>query len=724
LVPSTSKRGRVREGATCLLLLTLFLLLAPYAHATPPADWAGRETPSGVDPLMLEGDRWPGRADFWRSVRNGTEGAVNQPSPWNRGVLIQLQGADWGTVRTDIVATYGKQLGAITLAVLAAFLMLHGRLRGTAGALARLAGRFRNFERAAYATTAASFVLLGGTGLIILYGRRMIAPLVGKDAFAALALSAKHVHDMVSWTFMLGVAMLVLVWIRNHVPAGGRLRLWRSPPRAESAMPRPLSGTEHLVFWSAVGGGIVVSYSGLALLFPLALVELQKMQLMQIVHSVSSLTLAALIFGHVLIASIAVRENARKLLEAKEVLERRVEERTSELMQEIAERRAVEAALEIAKNQAEEANRSKDRFLAAASHDLLQPLSAARLMVATLLERAMRPENRGLVENIHVALSGADDLLSDLLDISKLDAGGVTPQVSEVAVGPLLESMATEFGPLAKAAGLGLRVLPCRQVVRTDAHLLRRTLRNLVSNAIRYTGQGRVLLGCRRAGDMLRFEVWDTGIGIPQDRLTKIFEEFHREGRAARIHARGAGLGLAIVERIARVLGHPVSVRSAVGKGSVFTLSVPLVASPAALPVAALPDGEDDLAGVAVLAVDNDESVLTGLTALLRQWDCEVLPATDPDQAIAEALRHGFVPDLLIADFHLDEGAIGVDFVRSARRALGSTVPAIIVTADRSAEVRDRVEREGLHLLPKPVKPAKLRALLSHALKKVPEAAE
>lgn len=696
------------------------------ANAAPAADWPGRETPSGVDPMMVPGDRWPGRADFWRDVRNGTEGTVNQPSPWHRGVLIQLQGADWGAVRTDIVATYGKQLIAITVAVLAAFSMLHGRLRGTAWALARLAGRFRNFERASYGVTALSFLMLGITGLIILYGRHLIAPLIGKEGFAALALWAKHIHDLVSWSFMLGVGMLVLVWIRNHVPASGRLRLWRGPatPTPEPAVPRPLGGTEHLVFWSAVGGGIVVSYSGLALLFPLALVELQKMQLMQIVHSVSSLTLAALIFGHVLIASIVVRENARKLVEAKEVLERRVEERTAELMQEIAERRAVEAALEIAKNQAEEANRSKDRFLAAASHDLLQPLSAARLMVATLLERAMRPENRELVENIRVALSGADDLLSDLLDISKLDAGGITPQVSEVAVGPLLESMATEFGPLAEAAGLELRVLPCRQVVRTDAHLLRRVLRNLVSNAIRYTRDGRVLLGCRRDGGSLRFEVWDTGIGIPQDRLTKIFEEFHREGRAARIHARGAGLGLAIVERIARVLGHPVAVRSALGKGSVFTLSVPMVACPAALPAAALPDGEDDLAGVAILAVDNDESVLMGLTALLRQWDCEVLPANDPAQAVAEALRHGFVPDLLIADFHLDDGAIGVDFVRSARRALGAEVPAIIVTADRTADVRDRVEREGLHLLPKPVKPAKLRALVSHALARVPEAVE
>ena len=671
---------------------------------------------------MLQGDRWNGRSDFWRDVRSGTEGTVNQQSPWHRGVLIRLVGADWGTVRTDIVATYGTQLAGITAAVMLAFLMLHGRLRTAAGTLARWAGYFRNLDRLAYGMTAASFVLLGGTGLTILYGRRMISPLIGKEAFATMALVSKLVHDLVSWTFMLGVALLVLVWIRNHVPASGRFLFRRGAPPPRPAVPRPLGATEHLVFWSAVGGGIVVSYSGLALLFPLALVELQKMQIMQIVHSVSSLTLAALIFGHVLIAAIVVRENARKLVEAKEVLERRVEERTSELMQEIAERRAVEAALEAARNQAVEANRSKDRFLAAASHALLQPMSAARLMVASLLERPMRPENRELVENIHVALSGADDLLSDLLDISKLDAGGVTPRVTDVALGPLLDAMASEFTPLAEAAGLALTVLPCRVTVRTDAHLLRRALRNLVSNAIRYTRQGRVLVGCRRDGGDLRIEVWDTGIGIPHDRLAKIFEEFHREGRAARIHARGAGLGLAIVQRIARVLGHPVDVRSVVGKGSVFTLSVPRVQGAAALPPPAAPPPQDDQARGAKHA--NDESVLMGLTSLLRAWDCEVLPDTVPEDAIAAARRHGFVPDLLIVDFQLDEGAIGVDVVRAAQQVLGAGIPAIIVTADRTAEVRDRIERAGLHLLHKPVKPAKLRALVSHALVKVPEAAE
>ncbi|HYH37176.1 MAG TPA: NahK/ErcS family hybrid sensor histidine kinase/response regulator [Azospirillum sp.] len=700
------------------ILFLLLVLLPVTSFAAPPADWAGRETPSGVDPLMLQPDRWQGRSDFWRDVRNGVEGTVNQPSPWHRGVLIQLTGADWGSVRTDIVATYGTQLAGVSAAVLLGFLMLHGRLRAAAWTLARWAGRVRDLERLAYGVTALSFVLLGVTGLTILYGRRMIAPLVGKETFATLALLSKQVHDVVSWSFMAGVVLLVLVWIRNHVP-----NRWRDAA-ATPSVARPLGATAHLVFWSAVGGGIVVSYSGLALLFPLALVELQKMQIMQIVHSVSSLTLAALIFGHVLIASIVVRENARKLIEAKEVLERRVEERTSELTREIAERRAVEAALEAARNQAEEANRSKDRFLAAASHDLLQPLSAARLMVASLLERAMRPENRELVENIHTALTGADDLLSDLLDISKLDAGGVTPQVSDVALGPLLEGMAAEFAPLAEAAGLALTVMPCPATVRTDAHLLRRVLRNLVSNAIRYTRQGRVLVGCRRSGDTLRIEVWDTGIGIPADKLGAIFQEFHREGRAARIHARGAGLGLAIVERIARVLGHPVGVRSAVGKGSVFTLTVPVAQGAAAPAATVAPDGEDDLAGVAILAIDNDESVLMGLTSLLRAWDCEVLPGSVPEDAIAAAQRAGFVPDLLITDFHLDEGAIGADVVRAVRHVLGAGIPAIIVTADRSAQVRERIERAGAHLLYKPVKPAKLRALVSHALAPVAAAAE
>ncbi|HYD65392.1 NahK/ErcS family hybrid sensor histidine kinase/response regulator [Azospirillum sp.] len=716
-------------SALLALLLLLALPVAAQEQLPPPPE------PSSSSVRLSDGATKPlsERADFWRHVREGTEGAVNQP---NRGVLIQRQGADWGSVRTELVATYGKQLIAVCLAVMAAFLLLHGRFRAFAGMVGDALRHLRRLDRVAYWLTAVSFLLLGVSGLTILYGRRMIAPLIGKETFATLAYVSKAVHDTVSWAFLVGVALLILMWLRSAVTGRSRpeLPLWtrRGPTAKGSAdgdpQPAALGHTERLVFWSAIGGGIIVSYSGLALLFPLALVELQRMQLMQIVHSVSSMTLAALIFGHVLIAAISIRENARKLTEAKEVLEQRVSERTQALhrvndmlRQEIRERREIEIALEIARNEAVEANRSKDRFLATASHDLLQPLSAARLMVSTLRERAMRPENRDLVDRIHVALSGAEDLLADLLDISKLDAGGVTARVAEVPVDSLLESLATEFAPVAREAGLELRTVPCRLVVRTDPHLLLRILRNLLSNAVRYTREGRVLIGCRRRGDALRFDVWDTGIGIPADRQQAIFAEFHREAPAAGLHGNGAGLGLAIVDRIARVLEHPVEVRSVPGRGSVFSVAVPVAAGVTAAALAQPFNADNDLAGTAILAVDNDEHVLVGLTALLEQWGCTVLAARNPYEALAAARKRRFTPDLVVTDYHLDHGDTGLEFVRRARAELGG-VPAVIITADRSPETRARITAAGVQLLNKPVKPAKLRALVSHAVARVPAA--
>ncbi|HEY0833361.1 MAG TPA: NahK/ErcS family hybrid sensor histidine kinase/response regulator [Azospirillum sp.] len=704
-------------------LIALLLLLALPATAQQPAPLS-EPSPS----VRLSEPPRSERADFWRHVREGNEGVVNQP---NRGVLIQRQGADWGSVRTELVATYGKQLIAVCLAVLAAFLLLHRRFRTVAGMIGDALRHLRRLDRLAYWLTASSFLLLGVSGLTILYGRRMIAPLIGKETFATLAYVSKAVHDTVSWVFLVGVALLILMWLRSALTGRSRpeLPLWtrRGANADADSPPAALGHTERLVFWSAIGGGIVVSYSGLALLFPLALVEFQRMQLMQIVHSVASMTLAALIFGHVLIAAISIRENARKLSEAKEVLEQRVAERTQALHRvndmlrlEITERRAVEAALEIARNDAVEANRSKDRFLAAASHDLLQPLSAARLMVSTLRERAMRPENGDLVDRIHVALSGAEDLLADLLDISKLDAGGVTARIAEVPVDSLLEALATEFAPVAREAGLALRVVPCRLVVRTDAHLLLRVLRNLLSNAVRYTRSGRVLIGCRRRGGAIVFQVCDTGIGIPADRLEAIFAEFHREAPAAGLHGNGAGLGLAIVDRIARVLNHPVEVRSVPGRGSVFSVAVPVAVGVTAAVLAQPFGGDDDLAGTRILAVDNDESVLVGLTALLEQWGCNVLAARNPYEALAAARERRFVPDLVVTDYHLDHGDTGLEFVRRARNDLGGALPAVVITADRDPALRARIAAAGVQLLNKPVKPAKLRALVSHAVARVP----
>ncbi|MBF0372643.1 MAG: response regulator, partial [Alphaproteobacteria bacterium] len=619
-------------------------------------------------------DSWPERTEFWRQARDGAEGVSSQPGD---AVLIQRHGTDWRVLRTGLVSTYGEQLVLVSLVVIAAVPLVSTRMRRFA---LGLAGRVRGLgalHRWAQAITGVSFLALGGTGLMILYGRRFIAPLVGKEMFAQLAQVSKVVHDHVSWLFMLGIVLLILMWVRDHLPGFPR----KSPSR-------------NLIFWSVIGGGIFVSYSGLALLFPLVFADLQQMQLMQIMHSLSSLTLASLIFAHMFIATMSIRENARKLGEAKEVLERRVEERTREL-------RELNEALR-------HANHGKDRFLAAVSHDLLQPMSAARLMVTALGGADLPEDARELAHRIHLALRGAEDLLTDFLDLSRLDATVMTPHRAPVPVAVLLDTLANEFRPMAAKTGLGLTVVKCGLSVDTDPHLLLRVLRNLASNAIRYTPEGRILVGCRRRGGALRFEVWDTGIGIAADRLRQIFAEFHREGEASSLHRRAWGLGLAIVDRIARVLNHPVTVRSTPGAGSVFAIEVPLAAPGAT----ARPDFESDrgLEGVAVMAVENDEDILVGLTALLAGWGCRVSAHRSAAAAAAAVETGAFPPRLLIVDHHLDDG-LGPDLVARLRGVLGD-VPAVVITADHRPEVAARVAAMGLDLLRKPVRPAKLRALI------------
>ncbi|MDR3517743.1 MAG: PAS-domain containing protein [Azospirillaceae bacterium] len=412
---------------------------------------------------------------------------------------------------------------------------------------------------------------------------------------------------------------------------------------------------------------------------------------------------------------------AEALKEAKESLERRVEERTAALMsvntqlhQEIAERRTVEAALRIATRQAQEANLSKTRFLAAASHDLLQPLNAARLFVSALADLDQTPQNRTLIENTDVALESVEELLATLLDISKLDAGAVSPEITDFPIDSLLSAMTTEFRALTKDRGLDFRIVSSTAVVRSDIRLLRRIIQNFLSNAVRYTRRGGVLLGCRRRGDALRIDVWDTGPGIPEDKQTEIFEEFRRLGNEQSARDRGMGLGLAIVERISRMLGHPINVRSVVGKGSMFSVTVPLGTFRGSQVKQKPPTtGNNRLTGTMVLVIDNEHSIITGMTALLQGWGCVVYGATSGDEAIGLLATIGRPPDFVIADYHLDHGCIGINEISRLEAHLGAPVHGIVITANRRPEVNDEVEARGYHLLNKPIKPAQLRALMT-----------
>jgi len=397
-------------------------------------------------------------------------------------------------------------------------------------------------------------------------------------------------------------------------------------------------------------------------------------------------------------------EAAEALERSNETLERRVRERTEELTR-------LNAALAHAKGEAEAANISKTKFLAAASHDILQPLNAARLYVTSLIERGAQDDRR-LVDNIDASLEAVEEILGALLDMSRLDTGALRPEFASFRVDELLRQIELEFAPLASSKGIDLVIVPCALVVRSDRRLLRRLIQNLVSNAIKYTPEGRVLVGCRRRGAGLRIDVYDTGLGIPQSKWRDIFIEFHRLDQGAKI-ARGLGLGLSIVERVARVLDCAIGLESESGRGSHFMVTVPLSTEPPvellARETARVDPGQ--LAGITALCVDNEPSVLDGMETLLRGWGCEVIKAPDLAFALAAISESPTIPNGLLVDYHLDHGN-GIEAIVALRRRYGD-LPAILITADRSPAVREQAREEGVQVLHKPIKPAALRALLA-----------
>ncbi len=403
-------------------------------------------------------------------------------------------------------------------------------------------------------------------------------------------------------------------------------------------------------------------------------------------------------------ASVAA---ADELEQANERLEQRVFDRTQELTR-------LNDELARAKAEADEANLSKTRFLAAASHDILQPLNAARLYATSLVERYGEGPEGSLVRNVDASLEAVEEILGALLDISRLDAGAMKPELTSFRIDDLFRQLAVEFAPAAEARHLRLTFVTSSFSIRSDRRLLRRVLQNLISNAIKYTQNGGVVVGVRRGKTgKLRLQVYDTGLGIPQNKQKSIFKEFQRLEQGAKI-ARGLGLGLSIVERIARILGHRLEITSRLGKGSCFSIELPVamgLPTLAETPGTASPAAAQ-LSGLVVLAIDNEPKILDGMVMLLTGWQCTVAQGLDLRSAMVDLNERKLVPDVIIADYHLDN-ANGLDAVTQLRWRYGSELPAILLTADRSPEVRAAAEDKEIVLLNKPLKPAALRALLA-----------
>jgi signal transduction histidine kinase/CheY-like chemotaxis protein len=401
---------------------------------------------------------------------------------------------------------------------------------------------------------------------------------------------------------------------------------------------------------------------------------------------------------------------------AAEALEARVAERTAELTR-------VNDELSLAKAQADEANLGKTRFIAAASHDILQPLNAARLFASSLVARQRNGKDSQLVRNLDSSLEAVEEILTTLLDISRLDAGALKPEISSFAIGELIETLALEHEPAAREKGLRLRRVHCGLDVATDRRLLRRVLQNLLSNAIKYTAAGGIVIGCRRRGKEVVIEVHDSGRGIPEEKLAVIFREFERLD-AHKSNIPGLGLGLSIVERIAQMMQHDITVRSIPGRGTMISIAVP--AAPAAAetgPVRARRAAHVPTLGhCRALVVDNEPAILDGMKTLLEGWGCTVHTAGSAAEALAISARAENQFDIIIADYHLGEDD-GLSLIEHLRKLMGRQVAALLITADRSSDVVQAARRKQVVHMKKPIKPASLRAAMSHVLARM-EAAE
>ena len=386
------------------------------------------------------------------------------------------------------------------------------------------------------------------------------------------------------------------------------------------------------------------------------------------------------------------------------------------LKRELESRRDIELALKQAKEFADRANETKTRFLAAASHDLRQPLSSAMLFLESISELALNGLDLDYLHKARVALASLSNLLDTLLDVARLDSGGIEPQYADFPVSALLDRIVPEFTSVARAAGLGLDFVSSSAWVRTDMHLLETVLRNLISNAIRYTPRGRVLVGCRRRSDGLLVCVHDTGIGIEAEHLDAIFSAYYQVPAGGRARTIGIGLGLSIVERISALLSLRREVRSAPGRGSMFAVLVPYGRARRAVHMSAAVKGVGARSqSLAIAVIDDDPGIRLGLVATLKKWGHRPIAAATATEAVVQFIHADLSPDFIISDYHLAGSTKGDAAIAEVRREFDRAPPAAIMTSDPDPKLALTAKEQGVALLAKPISLVELRALLERA---------
>jgi CheY-like chemotaxis protein len=368
---------------------------------------------------------------------------------------------------------------------------------------------------------------------------------------------------------------------------------------------------------------------------------------------------------------------------------------------------------------AKSANLAKSRFLAAASHDLRQPMHALSLYLGGLSGLDLSPQAKATLGNASQCAQTMDGMFRALLDISRLDAGAVQPELRAFPLAPLLERIRVEFEPQVRAKGLALRVAPSAAWVRGDSAFLDRVLRNLTANAVRYTHRGRILIGCRRRAGALTIGVYDTGIGIAREEQRLVFEEFYQVGNKERDRSRGMGLGLAIVDRLAKLMQAKITLRSAPGRGSVFAVELPLASRRDAALEPSAPraaGARRSFAGSLVAVIDDEEMILNATRSLLEQWDCTVVTAVSGRKAMEQLSTSPRAPDAIVCDYRLRGGENGLAVIDSLRSEFNEDIPALLITGDTGPDRLREIEASGLSVLHKPVTDQVLRDALGRLL--------